>query len=182
VIPAEPQKNDRREGNPIYTRNYGRADRGGRYNPPPGYDGNAFSEPPAVKMHRATDELVRLPQNSPETPPLPQNSEEILDLLQEEHPTEDMTDSPSEENEASGERKPSPAEIRTKPTKEEESSGTPDAVPVFAGGIQSLEALFRHLRGKFGREELIIVLVMLLVSSEGASPELILLALLLIAG
>ncbi|MBE6711493.1 MAG: hypothetical protein E7579_10290 [Ruminococcaceae bacterium] len=93
-----------------------------------------------------------------------------------------MTDSPSEENEASGERKPSPAEIRTKPTKEEESSGTPDAVPVFAGGIQSLEALFRHLRGKFGREELIIVLVMLLVSSEGASPELILLALLLIAG
>ena len=172
MIPAEPQKNDRREGNPIYTRNYGRADRGGRYNPPPGYDGNAFSEPPAVKMHRAKAEIVRMPQDS----------EEIPELLQEERPSEDMTARPAEETDNAGERKPSPAEIRTKPTKEEDSSGTPDAVPVFAGGIQSLEALFRHLRGKFGREELIIVLVMLLVSSEGANPELILLALLLIAG
>ena len=172
MIPAEPQKNDRREGNPIYTRNYGRADRGGRYNPPPGYDGNAFSEPPAVKMHRAKDEIVRMPQDS----------EEIPELLQEERLSEDMTARPAEETDNAEERKPSPAEIRTKPAKEEDSSGTPDAVPVFAGGIQSLEALFRHLRGKFGREELIIVLVMLLVSSEGASPELILLALLLIAG
>ncbi|MBQ7930723.1 MAG: hypothetical protein IJ334_06905, partial [Clostridia bacterium] len=57
-----------------------------------------------------------------------------------------------------------------------------ESVPVFAGGIDAIEALFRHLRGKFGREELIIILVMLLISSEGASLELMLLALLLIAG
>lgn len=54
--------------------------------------------------------------------------------------------------------------------------------PVFHNSIQSLEALFSHLRGKFGREELIIVLVMLLIASDGASIELMLLALILIAG
>ena len=53
---------------------------------------------------------------------------------------------------------------------------------MFGYGMQALEALFHHLRGKFGREELIIVLVMLLVASDGASIELILLALILLAG
>lgn len=57
-----------------------------------------------------------------------------------------------------------------------------ESAPVFADGVQALESLFRHLRGKFGREELIIVLVMLLISSEGGSLELLLLALILIAG
>ncbi len=162
MIPDDPQKNSRREGNPIYTRNYGKADRSGvRYNPPPGYDGNAFSEPPTVKMHRAQDEILRLPQD------------EILRLPQEEDPllTEDAE-----------EQKPEPAEIRIKPPAEEEVPEPPEEMPVHAGSIQSLEALFRHLRGKFGREELMIVLVMLLVASDGASPELLLLALLLIAG
>jgi len=169
VIRTEPSEYDRREGTPIYTRNYGRADRGGvRYSPPPGYDGNAFTEPPAVKMHPAQDELVRLPPK------------ERVSFPEEERPEpEEMEVGETEE---AGERKPSQAEVRTKPVREEDSSEFPEEIPVFTGGIQSLEALFRHLRGKFGREELIIVLVMLLVSSEGASLELILLALLLISG
>lgn len=114
-------------------------------------------------MHPAQDEIVRLPPK------------EILSLIEEERPE-------PEETEAAEERKPVPAEVRAKPVREEDSSEFPEEVPAFSSGIQSLEALFRHLRGKFGREELIIVLVMLLVASEGASLELILLALLLIAG
>jgi hypothetical protein len=113
-------------------------------------------------MHRAQDEILRLPPK------------EGLPLTEEERP-EAETDG----KENAEERKPEPAEIRTKPIREDDSQ---KSVPVFAAGVQSLEALFRHLHGKFGREELVIVLVMLLVSSDGASPELILLALLLIAG
>ncbi len=119
-------------------------------------------------MHPAQDEIVRLPPK------------EILPLIEEERT--EFEEIEIEETEEAEERKPAPAEVRTKPVKEEDSSKFPEEVPVFAGGVQSLETLFRHLRGKFGREELIIVLVMLLVSSEGASLELILLALLLIAG
>ena len=166
-----PQENHRREENLIYTRNYGKTDRGVRYNPPPGYDGNAFSGQPEVKMHRAQEEIFRPPQNVQDDLPQPEypepesmEPEEIPEIAEEE------------------ERKPEPAEVRAKPVKEEEASKFPEEVPAFAGGIQSLEALFRHLRGRFGREELIIVLVMLLVSSDGASPEILLLALLLLAG
>lgn len=104
-----------------------------------------------------------------------------MSLIEEERPGLEEIE---EEIEPGGaeERKPAPAEVRTKPVREEDTSEFPEEVPVFANGVQSLESLFRHLRGKFGREELIIVLVMLLVASEGASLELILLALLLIAG
>lgn len=44
------------------------------------------------------------------------------------------------------------------------------------------EELLRSLKGKIGREELIILLVMLLVASEGVGIEVLLLALILIAG
>ncbi len=65
-----------------------------------------------------------------------------------------------------------------------ESMPAGETIPVsaqpspFEEGFRSLESLFRHLRGRFGREELILVLVMLLISSD-ASIELLLLALLL---
>lgn len=121
-------------------------------------------------MHPAQDEIVRLPPK------------EILSLIEEERSEPEEIEAEGEKNEEAEERKPAPAEVRIKTVREEDSSKFPEEVPAFASGIQSLEALFRHLRGKFGREELIIVLVMLLVASEGASLELILLALLLIAG
>lgn len=46
----------------------------------------------------------------------------------------------------------------------------------------SLGHLIESLRGKIGREELIILLVMLLVASDGIGVEVLILALILIAG
>jgi len=55
--------------------------------------------------------------------------------------------------------------------------------PVFKSHESHLiEDLLRSLKGKIGREELIILLVMLLVSSDGFGIEALILALILIAG
>lgn len=173
----------------IYTRNYGRQNRNGvRYSPPPGYDGNAFSEPQDVKLHEAEDDLRQLPRQEPEetsgNDPGP-HPDEMPDLSGEMM-------SPSGSAGAPGNR----AEDRDPADIERDSA---DILPVQKllsdsqgeggrhgrdsdHGFRSMEDLFRQLRGRFGREELILVLVMLLVSSEGASIELVLLALVLIAG
>ena len=45
-----------------------------------------------------------------------------------------------------------------------------------------LRELLRNLRGKFGSEELIILAVMLLIAEDGIGPEVLILALTLIAG
>ena len=45
-----------------------------------------------------------------------------------------------------------------------------------------LSELLRNLRGKFGSEELIILAVMLLIVEDGIGPEVLILALTLIAG
>ena len=45
-----------------------------------------------------------------------------------------------------------------------------------------LSELLRNLRGKFGSEELIILAVMLLIAEDGIGPEVLILALTLIAG
>jgi len=102
--------------------------------------------------------------------------EETTDIF-EERPPQTEEESRPEETEPKPQSLPEP-EFGAEPGKTEK----PADLPVFGNGIQAFEALFRQLRGKFGREELIIVLVMLLVSSEGASMELMLLALILIAG
>lgn len=136
----------------IYTRNYGR--NGTRYELPPGYDGNAFSQ--NVKLHEAEDDVTTLRRSA----------ENKVVHEQIEHEVEPVRDTEPEKNSAE------PVSIGANTENDAE----------FEKGIRAFESLFRHLRGKFGREELIIVLVMLLISSEGASAELILLALVLIAG
>lgn len=137
----------------IYTRNYGR--NGTRYELPPGYDGNAFSQ--NVKLHEAEDDVTNLRR-----PPEP--------VVQHRDDTS-VEDIPKTDGDMGGGKA------------EETSAGAPvENDAEFERGIRAFESLFRHLRGKFGREELIIVLVMLLISSEGASAELMLLALVLVAG
>lgn len=157
----------------IYTRNYGRPSSGGTgYSPPPGYDGNAFPPTPEVKLHAAEDDVSELRRKREPVRELPEEKEDLF---------ENSADSEPEVPENAGSARPqNPPEpdFGAEPGK----LPPPENVPVLSGGIDAVEALFRHLRGKFGREELIIVLVMLLISSEGASLELMLLALILIAG
>lgn len=173
----------------IYTRNYGKPSRSGtRYNPPPGYDGNAFSQAPDVndvKLHEAVDDVTNLRRNREPVRELPEENADIFD----DRPPLRERESAAEEERPQKESLPKPESIPepdfgAEPGKlpQAEPGREPESVPVFESGIQAFESLFRHLRGKFGREELIIVLVMLLISSEGASVELMLLALILIAG
>ncbi len=165
-----------REGEKIYTRNYGKPNRSGvKYNPPPGYDGNAFSGTPDVKLHEAEDDVTRLPRRSRENT-LPEQTDAAVSPEEERFDLFDDTP-PSYTDES----KPEPDEKETKPPEPLPPSET-ESLPAFGSGVQAFEALFHHLRGKFGREELIIVLVMLLIASDGASIELMLLALILIAG
>ncbi len=171
----------------IYTRNYGKTSaNGAQYSPPPGYDGNAFSSTPEVKLHEAEDDVTTLRRKREpvrEIPKeLPGEGENIFGNSADSAArsgTEETTGTDNTENAGSARpQNPPEPDFGAEPGK----LPPPASVPVLAGGIDAFEALFRHLRGKFGREELIIVLVMLLISSEGASLELMLLALILIAG
>ena len=65
-------------------------------------------------------------------------------------------------------------ELRNAPVQEEAQSEKP-IQPV--GG--ELTQLLQHLRGRLGKEELILLTVMLLIASDGLRPEVIILALML---
>lgn len=168
----------------IYTRNYGKTSaNGAQYSPPPGYDGNAFSSTPEVKLHEAEEDVTNLRRKREPVrkipPELPEEGEDIFENPAPLPGTNEAQELYNTENTGSARpQNPPEPDFGAEPGKLPSS----ESVPVFAGGIDAIEALFRHLRGKFGREELIIILVMLLISSEGASLELMLLALLLIAG
>ncbi len=179
-----------RGGADIYTRNYGRPNHSGvRYNPPPGYDGNAFSDTTNVKMHEAEDDITMMPRRSRESYHTEKKAENHQ--AAEEIPGQ-FKESQLEPYEEPEENEVTPFEGR----KDDTVSCTDDStrgengksdvqqtgVMPFGNSIRALEALFKSLHGKFGREELIIVLVMLLIASEGTSIELLLLALVLIAG
>ncbi|MBQ9717376.1 MAG: hypothetical protein IJV76_05230 [Clostridia bacterium] len=161
----------------IYTRSYGKPSRSGiKYSPPPGYDGSAISQTPDVKLHEAEDDVTNLRTRRGESRELP---EESTDIFEERPPhPEEIPDHPERAEDSPRPQTLPEPDFGAEPGKLQNN----DSVPVFENGIQAFETLFRHLRGKFGREELIIVLVMLLISSEGASVELMLLALILIAG
>ena len=166
----------------IYTRSYGKNTGNGRYSPPPGYDGNAFSATPEVKLHEAEDDVSRLRRKrepAPEIPrelPEPEDKNDIFGNPVPFAESDEITE-PDSTGSARPQNLPEP-EFGAEPGKLSSAENT----AVFAGKMDSLEALLRHLRGKFGREELILVMVMLLIASDGASPELLLLVLLLIAG
>lgn len=141
----------------IYTRSNERPRRtGSRYEPPPGYDGNAFSQD--VKLHEGDEDVTTL-RRPREVAPVAQTSQ-----------TTSVAPA-SEEVQVEGVGSGEVAEGGRKATFEE--------------GLLAFEEVFRQLRGRFGREELILVLVMLLISSgdssNGAGVELLLLSLLLIS-
>ena len=166
----------------IYTRSYGKNSGNGRYSPPPGYDGNAFSAAPEVKLHEAEDDVSRLRRKREPAPEIPRE-------LPEPEDKNDIFGNSVPFSEAEEIAQPdSTGSARPQNLPEPDFGAEPGKLPsaenaaVFAGKMDSLEALLRHLRGKFGREELILVMVMLLIASDGASPELLLLVLLLIAG
>ncbi len=159
----------------IYTRSNGKNSGTGRYSPPPGYDGNAFPPTPEVKLHEAEEDVSRLRRKrepAPEIPrelPEPEEKNDIFGDSMRFSAEEEFAESARPQNLPEPDFGADPGKL-------------PDNTSVFAGRMDSLEALLRHLRGKFGREELILVMVMLLIASDGASPELLLLVLLLIAG
>lgn len=164
----------------IYTRSYGKNTGNGRYSPPPGYDGNAFSATPEVKLHEAEDDVSRLRRKREPAPEIPRElpePEDKNDIFGNSVPFSEEKEIAETENTGSARPQNLP-----EPDFGADPGKLPDNTAVFAGKMDSLEALLRHLRGKFGREELILVMVMLLIASDGASPELLLLVLLLIAG
>lgn len=132
----------------IYSRVQTNKQSGGiKYNLPPGYDGNAFSNDMNVKYHEPNNEL----------------------LYEETH---DSTDNHRSKSKTINDEKAKPDIITT-----EDSTFTEK--PEANIGIQAFDALFKRLHGKIGREELIIILVMLLIGSEGLCPEMLILALIL---
>ena len=56
-----------------------------------------------------------------------------------------------------------------------------ETVPASATAHESISSLIENLRGKIGREELIILLVMFLIASDGMCAEVLILALVLLS-
>ncbi len=137
----------------MYTRNFNRTP---RYNPPPGYVGNAFSPGEEGKHHEPQDELHQKGNRRPITPVQePSNG-----------------DCPPQH--------PEPEEYRM----EKEAESSCEAVPAHhedspVHGTGELTQLLEYLRGKVGKEELILLTVMLLIASDGLRAEVIILALML---
>ena len=55
------------------------------------------------------------------------------------------------------------------------------SAPASAKAHENISSLIENLRGKIGREELIILLVMFLIASDGMCAEVLILALVLLA-
>ena len=137
----------------IYTRDYGRGRRVTTgYNPPPGYVGTAFDNS-GMKMHEADVEISSLERDrSPRG--------EIF--IEDDYGRDGI--------EAAEERREGVAE-RCDVVETVEDISHRDS--------RKLEALIKSLRGKFGTEELILILILLIVSSDGIGIETLMLGLLL---
>ena len=131
---------------------YTRDLRKNRYSPPPGYDGNAFRDWKA---------------NSPSARYTAQRDEKNED---EHAPEEEITENIPEEAAEYGQEQPS-----------DEVLQADAAVSESAKAHESISSLIENLRGKIGREELIILLVMFLIASDGMYAEVLILALALLA-
>jgi len=147
----------------MYTRNTRpvQRQRTQQYDPPPGYAGNTFP----VKHH--------LPE----------------DILEEQRPrrTVQGDDANYAENSDEGIRgENSPPDSNPLTCQGEEKDGDSiienDLTPSKHSGKSPLSDLIESLSGRVGTEELIILTVMLLISSDGLCPEVLILALCLIAG
>ena len=149
----------------MYTRNTrsARENQTRRYSPPPGYAGNTFN----VK-HHMPEELTYDDQTNRRYEELYQNGDEsgAESGIRGES-------SPSDTNPLTcrGEEKNAGSIIEKRGHDE---TAAQDKSPLFE--------LIHSLRGRIGSEEIIILLVMLLIASDGLCAEALILALCLIAG
>lgn len=140
----------------IYTRDL----RKNRYSPPPGYDGNTFKDWKDVSgMSGASARFTAQRNGSTEEEYTPE--EDILETSAEEY-AEYQREQPS-------------AQPSNEVLQDEVS------VPASAKAHENISSLIENLRGKIGREELIILLVMFLIASDGMCAEVLILALVLLA-
>ena len=147
----------------MYTRNQrnARDSRSQRYNPPPGYTGSTFQVKHHTPEDTIDDNLPRRLYDDDNQPALPENGSGIRS---ESIPpdTNPLTCQGEDKNDDS-----IVEDYCDKPVLQERSP---------------LNELISSLRGKIGSEELIILMVMLLISSDGMCAEVLILALCLIAG
>lgn len=162
----------------IYTRDF-KSSKSQRYSPPPGYDGIAFapqSEYPQTdyQRDRTAGPTVRYVAKNEA-----RDEENGADIP-------DVTDIPEEEEYAGEEYReddiPSPGEEAEAEQSAELGIGEKNYSHMSLRENDAVFKLIESLHGKFGREELIILLVMFLVASDGICAEVLILALLLIAG
>ncbi len=136
----------------IYTRDL----RKNRYSPPPGYDGNTFKDWKDVStMSGASARFTAQRDESTEEEYTPE--EDILETSAEaaaEQPVEEFS--------------------RDEVLQDEVSASAS------AKAHENISSLIENLRGKIGREELIILLVMFLIASDGMCAEVLILALVLL--
>ena len=136
----------------IYTRDL----RKNRYSPPPGYDGNTFKDWKDVSgMSGASARFTAQRDESTEEEYTPE--EDILETSAEEY-AEYQQEQPSNE------------------VLQDEVSASASAK-----AHENISSLIENLRGKIGREELIILLVMFLIASDGMCAEVLILALVLLS-
>ncbi|MGN1410164.1 MAG: hypothetical protein ACI4XJ_08305 [Eubacteriales bacterium] len=163
-----------------------------KYSPPPGYDGNAFAAPKlqndSMSEYQQTD-YQRERSMGPTVRYVAKNEvqeDDADDIPKSDIPgEEELTDGEYYDNDIPAD------EAESKEEKNEERSEEINDTTELAEKNHSRtdfrenDAIFRlieSLHGKFGREELIILLVMFLVASDGICAEVLILALLLIAG
>ena len=137
----------------IYTRDL----RKNRYSPPPGYDGNTFKDWKDVStMSGASARFTAQRDESTEEEYTPEE-----DISETSHET--AAEQPAEEF------------SRDEVLQDEVSASAS------AKAHENISSLIENLRGKIGREELIILLVMFLIASDGMCAEVLILALVLLA-
>ena len=121
-----------------------------KYTPPPGYDGTAFEGNTRTKHH------------------------EPREIIQIEDSGSGIT-----ENEKLIEEKQEPAETKEPDITTKEALPLKEAQRNAAASDQTVKKFLETIRGHFGNEEMIILLVMLLIASDGIGAELIILGILL---
>lgn len=147
----------------IYTRDQRKV----HYSPPPGYDGTAFSRNDFSQMKESAEKSGASARFTSKNDNAPAETHEEENLI-EQFPTEQdevvkVCDNTTEDN------------LENNLQENRENSEVGEAA-------DSLTGLVSGLRGRIGKEELIILLVMLLIASEGICAEVLILALVLFYG
>lgn len=147
---------------------YTREQRKVHYSPPPGYDGNAFSRNDFSQMKESAEKSGASARFTSKNDTAPTETDE--EILIEQSPTEQI---PLIQNDVEKIDDKSSETIKVRATSE---------VRTTSEVMNNLTGLVSKLRGKIGKEELIILLVMLLIASEGICAEVLILALVLFYG